>query len=109
MAAPKTPPAAPRTFPFAYKLKAPITIAGEPLTELTFREPTGEDMSEIPVPIKAEASDDVSPWTFGTALDFAAKCADVPPSTMRALKPVDVLEVVGIALGFIGSGPPTGG
>ena len=43
------------------------------------------------------------------ALDFAAKCADVPPSTTRLLKPADVLEVVGIALSFIGDGPPTGG
>lgn len=109
MAAKSTPAVAkPREFPFTYKLKRPVKVGEEELTELVFHEPTGEDMAEMPVPIKASETDAVAPWTFGQALDFAARCADVPPSTTRLLKPADVLEVVGLALGFIGDGPPTG-
>ena len=84
-----------------YTLKHPIRFGDEEIRTLTLREALGEDLEELPV--KEDG------FKVGDFMALAARLADVPPSLIKKLRPADAMEVVGIAAGFLGGGPPTPG
>lgn len=67
-------------------LTEPVTAHGEEIIELAFRKPKGKDFKRI----SGESMEN----PFEMMLDFAARLADVPPSTMDELEAEDVTEVI---------------
>ena len=69
------------------KLQKAVVANGEPVTELTFREPTGHDIERYGNPINFNGERFVYDEKKMTMM--LAMLASVPPSTIRAMHPGD--------------------
>lgn len=72
------------------KLRKPVIANGEEVREITFREPTGGDIERIGNPV-------IIDWQEGARFDYKSRemtammaaLANVPPSTIRQMHPMD--------------------
>jgi Phage tail assembly chaperone proteins, E, or 41 or 14 len=84
------------------KLMKPITAHGQTYSELTFREPTAEDIERVGLPctIKVgveefEIKHDAKAW-----LAMMSNLATVPPSSIRQLDPRDYSSIIWLLQGY---------
>ena len=84
------------------KLLKPIQAHGETVTELTFREPTGADITRNGFPFKYSESLDGQVRLFDAAVitKFIADLAGVPPSSVAQMTVVDYTRSMGHVVGF---------
>lgn len=67
------------------KLQAAIEAHGEPVTELTLRRPTVQEVRAIKaLPYKIDKNEDVS-LDMDVAAKYIAVCAGIPPSSVNQL------------------------
>ena len=86
--------------PVVIQLRKPVMAHKEEISELTFREPSGDDYVECGYPIVfGEVGAAVQP---GAVKKLGAKLANVPPSTIGSLCSTDFNAVVQVMLGFLG-------
>ena len=82
-------------------LSAPIKAHDQEISQLTLRRPTGKDVREMGYPYKLDASQAVI-LQSGVIAAYVARLADIPPSSVDLLDPVDLnalgLEIVGFFL-----------
>ena len=81
------------------KLKVPVQVEGEHVTEITLNEPTVKDLREMD-----HASGDV-----GRAAALIGSLAGWPPSSVNAIASGDFTAICEVMSGFFGEVPPTGG
>jgi hypothetical protein len=84
----------------AVKLQVAIEAHGEPLTELTLRRPTVQEVRAIKaLPYRIDKNEEV-----GLDMDVAAKyiavCAGIPPSSVNQLDLVDLNALSWAVAGF---------
>lgn len=84
----------------AIKLQAAIEAHGEPLTELTLRRPTVQEVRAIKaLPYRIDKNEEV-----GLDMDVAAKyiavCAGIPPSSVNQLDLADLNALSWAVAGF---------
>ena len=74
----------------AVQLQVPIEAHGEPLSELTLRRPTVQEVRAIKaLPYKIDKSDEVS-LDMDVAAKYIAVCAGIPPSSVNQLDLADL-------------------
>ncbi len=81
-----------------YKLKHPVDIAGETLSQLKVRRPNAGDLM---------AMDDAS-GDIGKLIKLLSSCADEPESTIKKLDGEDLTGAGMIVKGFLSPGQATG-
>lgn len=81
------------------KLSNPITAHGEPLSELTLREPTGKDIRTCGSHITGNGRGGGSVDSEAIARYIAA-LADIPPSSVDLLSGRDFLQAQAVVLDF---------
>lgn len=81
-----------------YKLKHPVDIAGETLSQLKVRRPNAGDMM---------AMDDAS-GDIGKLIKLLSSCADEPESTIKKLDGEDLAGAGNIVKAFLLPGQATG-
>ncbi len=85
-------------------LSKPITAHGETLSELTFREPTVKDLTELGYPFKIVqgsngAGVELVPKVI---LAYTARLAAVNPASLDSLSMGDFSRIQAVILGFFG-------
>lgn len=83
-----------------YKLKHPVTIGSETITEVKFRRIKGKDMRSLP--------GDPRSYTMGTIMDLAAKVMGEASVLLDEMDSEDVVEVASIVGELLNAGQPTG-
>lgn len=74
----------------AVKLQVAIEAHGEPVTELTMRRPTVQEVRAIKaLPYKIDKNEEVS-LDMDVAAKYIAVCADIPPSSVNQLDLADL-------------------
>jgi hypothetical protein len=86
------------------KLSKPITVAGEPVSELELREPTVEDVTDIGYPFLMIVGDGGTAIQLQpkTVLKYASRLAGVPPSSLKTLSLGDLGNLQTVVMGFFG-------
>ena len=89
------------------KLTKPIKAHGEELADLTFREPTGNDLISCGFPFKMELSAGRSVRVVDTqaVAAYISALAGVPPSSVAQLSVIDFTRAMGEVMGFFGDSP----
>lgn len=84
------------------KLKRPIEAHGKTLTSLTLREPEGGDVMDLGAPMSIETSGGTVKMRpdLGVVGAYISRLADIPPSSVRKLHPVDLSKAAGWLNGF---------
>jgi hypothetical protein len=87
-------------------LSRQINVHGEETHELTLREPVGEDVSicGFPYEIRPQADGEsaaIKPLA-DVILKYAARLANVPPSSIKQLAMADVSALTACVMGFFG-------
>lgn len=85
--------------PKTVKLRTPIVLGKETVTELTFRPPTGKDFRKLRMEKGLE---------LDAVLVFAGRLAGQPDIVIDKLEGEDLAEVIGIANVFMAAGLPGG-
>lgn len=83
------------------RLSRPVQAHGELVTELHFREPTGNDAWECGLPIKW-SQDNEMVLGMPSMMQLASRMAAVPLSTLKAMPLSDLMKVVGVITSFLG-------
>lgn len=83
--------------PKKLKLKHPIEIGSETITELTVRRPKAKDFRVLP-----------AKPAFGDILNMAAKLCEEPPSTIDELDPEDLMPLMEMVSAFLPTSLTTG-
>ena len=82
------------------KLHVAIEAHGEPLTELTLRRPTVQEVRAIKaLPYKIDKGEEVS-LDMDVAAKYIAVCAGIPPSSVNQLDLVDLNALSWAVAGF---------
>jgi hypothetical protein len=82
------------------KLQAAIEAHGEPLTELTLRRPTVQEVRTIKaLPYKIDKNEEVS-LDMDIAAKYIAVCAGIPPSSVNQLDLSDLNALSWAVAGF---------
>lgn len=82
------------------KLQVPIEAHGEPLSELTLRRPTVQEVRAIKaLPYKIDKGEDVS-LDMDVAAKYIAVCAGIPPSSVNQLDLSDLNTLSWAVAGF---------
>jgi len=82
------------------KLQVPIEAHGEPLSELTLRRPTVQEVRAIKaLPYKIDKGEDVS-LDMDVAAKYIAVCASIPPSSVNQLDLSDLNTLSWAVAGF---------
>lgn len=89
----------------AYVLKVPVEQGSVTISELSFRRAKAKDFRGLALTVNPDGSTKI---VMGDMMNLAARLAGVPPSVVDELDPEDLMEVIGLAVGFIGTGQPTG-
>jgi hypothetical protein len=86
------------------KLSKPITVAGEPVTELDLREPTVEDVTDIGYPFSMIPTDNGTEIKLDVkaVLKYASRLAGVPPSSLKTISLGDLSNLQTMVMGFFG-------
>ncbi|MBW4089896.1 MAG: phage tail assembly protein [Proteobacteria bacterium] len=83
-----------------YILKRPIKVIDQTITKITFREPTGEDLIGLPIPMEDPV---------GWGLKLADRIADnVPQGTVLKLPMFDALPLTKVMDEFLDPSQPAG-
>lgn len=86
------------TWPKVYTLLEPIEFAGETITEVKIRKPTGKDMRVVPT----------DPKTLDPLISFAARMAGLSSAEMDLLDARDVMGILDLVNDFLGGSLPAG-
>ncbi|XZG71729.1 phage tail assembly protein [Chitinibacteraceae bacterium HSL-7] len=83
-----------------HKLKKPVTAFGEPVTEITLREPLAGDLIDLGMPFGIPV--DGKPPEINTAVVGAliGRLGNVPDATVRELAPADFTALLGKVVSF---------
>jgi len=82
------------------KWQVPIEAHGEPLSELTLRRPTVQEVRAIKaLPYKIDKGEDVS-LDMDVAAKYIAVCAGIPPSSVNQLDLSDLKTLSWAVAGF---------
>ena len=88
-------------------LTNPIPAHGEDVNELTFREPTGSDISQCGVPFTLLPDGGVIQPDAAALRKMMSRLAGVPPSSIDKLVAVDWMKCMGAVLDFFGDSVST--
>ena len=89
------------------KLQVAIEAHGEPLTELTMRRPTVQEVRAIKaLPYKIDKNEEVS-LDMDVAAKYIAVCAGIPPSSVNQLDLADLNSLSWAVAGFFMSAAST--
>lgn len=88
------------------KLSQPITHGDEAITELTLREPTVDDVSDIGYPfvLVTGEGDTAIELRPKIVMRYAARLSGVPPSILKDISLGDLSSLQGVVMGFFGEG-----
>lgn len=95
-----TPAGDPLAPKLTYKLRSPVNVGGNLLTEVTCREATAEDLAGFKV-----GTDGIE---LGEILDVIARCSAIPRPHLGKIKAHDALQMVQTFGPFLGLGAETG-
>ena len=86
-------PVRPMVWPIKWELDKPVQAHGELIKEISFREPTGADIEKAGFPLDFDFRQDPPAISLNERKMAAlmSLLASVPPSTIKALTPKDVL------------------
>lgn len=76
-----------------------ITIAGEPLTEITLREPTYDEVASCGMPFTITGDGEVK-MDLKATLRYLPVLADIPPSSAKQMSPKDLITASMAIVGF---------
>lgn len=79
------------------KLKKPVKLGSEEITELVFREPVAKDLRSLPL----------NPM-MGDMLDLVARLSGVLPAAIDNLSIEDATAAIGVVGNFMAASPATG-
>ncbi|MGY1490719.1 phage tail assembly protein [Methylobacillus pratensis] len=92
-----------------FKLKKPIKAHGEEVTELTLREPTGDDIEKFGFPYlvitKANGDTGIEIRT-NVVYQYISKLAAIPKESAKQVSPGDLSLLSGMIMGFFGESEP---
>lgn len=90
------------------KLTKPITAHGEELLELTFREPTPDDVMQVGTPSLLIPSSDGE--SVGIEIrakvvgQYISRLASIPLGSVKTMSMADFNRAQGVVMGFFGNG-----
>jgi len=87
------------------KLTRPITAHDQELSEITLREPTGQEILDIGFPyliIVGEGDETAMEIRSKTIGKYISKLAGIPPSSVGQLSGADLSGLMAVVLGFFG-------
>jgi hypothetical protein len=86
------------------KLSKPITVAGEPVSELDLREATVEDVADIGYPFSMVPGDNGTEIKLDVkaVLKYVSRLAGVPPSSLKTISLGDLSTLQTVVMGFFG-------
>jgi hypothetical protein len=87
--------------PVTLPLSAPIEAHGEPVKELTFRDPTAKDIRVMGFPFVVTKEADIVPDAAAIAR-YIVTLAGIPTSSVDRLAPRDFLAATMAVMGFFG-------
>lgn len=91
-----------------YQLRQPIKANGAEVTELTLREPKGEDFIELGMPMSFSV-DGSSDFKMKVVAQYISRLAGIPPSSVKTIHPQDLMSLAIEVASFFGepeSEPP---
>jgi len=74
------------------KLTKEITVSGEPVIELTLREPTYDEMASCGIPFTITEEGEIK-VDLKSTLRYLPILAGIPPSSAKQIAPKDVMTV----------------
>lgn len=89
------------------KLSKPITAHGDEVSELTLREPTIADVSEIGYPYlvhTSEEADAVIEMRPRVIVKYVSRLAGIPMSSAQQVSLADLSKLQAVVMGFFGEG-----
>ncbi|MEP3245102.1 MAG: phage tail assembly protein [Sneathiella sp.] len=88
------------------ELQKEVVSHGEPVSKLTFREPTGEDIMKSGHPMKITVSNDGGGQTMSMDTQalgtLISRLAEIPASSVRAMSVSDFQSCTNVIMGFFG-------
>lgn len=90
-----------------FTLIKPIKAHGEEITELTLREPDGDDVIELGYPylVLMQAGDSVGVDIRARVVySYVSRLAGIPLSSAKQIKLSDMAVLQGVVMGFFGEG-----
>jgi hypothetical protein len=84
----------------AMKLKKPITAHGDEVTEITLKEPTGQDCRAVGGLPYSIAADETVSINAAVAMKYIGRCAGLPPSSVDQICPSDLNTLCWEIAGF---------
>lgn len=87
------------------KLSKPITANGEEVSELQFRDPTGEDVINYGLPMMFN-EDGMTDIKMNVVAKYVQKLASIPLSSVRQIAPSDMAVLAVTVAGFFGEPEP---
>lgn len=91
------------------KLTKPIQAHGQTISELTFRELTGDDLMKAgsyPVRFTTEGGNTVRTFDAQAISTLISRLAQVPPSSVGQMRAADWSVAMGIVLAFLADSTP---
>ena len=88
-------------------LSKPIKAHGEEINELTFREPTTEDVIDLGLPmlfIPSASGETATELRQKVLASYIARLAAIPMGSVKALSLKDFSRCTGAVMGFFGDG-----
>lgn len=83
------------------RLKKPLRAHGQPVEEITLREPTAEDITVCGYPLTI--GDGAATPVAGAISKYIARLADLPPSSVKPMSADDYNACMGAVLSFFGN------
>lgn len=83
-----------------YKLKTPVELGSETITEIRVGKIKGKHMRSLPADPKS--------YTMGTMMDLASKVVGESSAVLDEMDSEDLMEVIGLVGEALGAGPTTG-
>lgn len=80
-------------WPLVQRLTKPIKVAGDEVTELSFREPTVMDIEQNDSPVLVNYTTGAWDYKFPQMTQMMSALATVPPSAIRSLDRVDYMTI----------------
>jgi hypothetical protein len=88
-------------------LSKPITAHGQTISHLEFRAPSGEDILEIGAPPFIIDKKERTHIDFAVTGDYIVRLAEIPPSSVKLMAPIDLMAAFGVVAGFFGASETT--
>jgi len=84
-----------------FPLSKPIKANGEEVSVLELREPEGKDLIEIGMPMSFDAEGQTE-LKMKVIAKYISRLASIPPTSVYAISPQDLLEIAMEIVGFFG-------